>query len=223
MPVLSDSRRERFAQGLAQGLTQLEAYSSAGYKSHAGNASALAANQIIIERVAEIQHRIEIITSAATAEANKEFCDRYAITKERILLELAKIGFANMLDYITVGSDGLPYVDFSNVDRDKGVAIKEVHCEIATVSEVGPDGERVPVQVRKARFTLADKRTALVDLGRHLNLFKEDNASKNVQDTRPAAEQRAELLEELAALGIHIVPPAEEEPQGVANRPGTTH
>jgi phage terminase small subunit len=218
MPALKNPKHEKFAQGLAQGLSQLEAYSSAGYNPHAPNACSLAAKPSIVERVAELQNKIVEIKERALERATQTIVDRYAISETRILDELARMAFANMLDYIRVTPEGQPYIDFSAVDRDKGVAIQQITCEITTVMEVDSEGERVPVQVRKASFRLADKQKALLELGKNLGLFQQKVEHKILQDTRPAAEQRAELLEELAALGIHIVPPAEEEPQGVANR-----
>lgn len=54
MPVLVNSKHERFAQALASGETADAAYAIAGYKANRGNASTLKANQIILDRVAEI-------------------------------------------------------------------------------------------------------------------------------------------------------------------------
>lgn len=57
MPILEDHRRERFAQGVAQGMSATEAYAAAGYKPHRQNASRLMANDDVKARVAEIQSR----------------------------------------------------------------------------------------------------------------------------------------------------------------------
>ncbi len=46
-----------------------------------------------------------------------------------VIRELAKIGFANMLDYITIGHDGDPYVDLSSLTREQAAAIGEVTVE----------------------------------------------------------------------------------------------
>jgi hypothetical protein len=55
MAVLGNSRWERFAQGLAKGLTADEAYQRAGYKANRGNAATLKANQSILDRASELQ------------------------------------------------------------------------------------------------------------------------------------------------------------------------
>jgi hypothetical protein len=57
MPVLKNARHESFAQALVTGKTADEAYESAGYKPHRGNASTLRSNQIISDRVAELQQK----------------------------------------------------------------------------------------------------------------------------------------------------------------------
>ena len=228
MPVLKNTRHEKFAQALAQGKSQLEAYEIAGYSPHRGNASKLASENIILVRVHELQQRISTIHEVANSKAAEVIIERYAITKERILDEMARMAFANMLDYIRIHPDGLPYCDFSAVDRDKGVAIQEVHVETTTVMEAGEDGERVPVQVRKARFKLADKRAALVDLGKHLGMFKTQLEVSKAPENRTADELKAEILADMERLGL--VPTgvlALSSPEGVANRPksgnGTTH
>jgi hypothetical protein len=74
---------------------------------------------------------------------------------------------------VTIGADGLPFVDMSGVGRDKMAAVQEVHVETTMTSEVNAAGEREAVPVRKVRFKLADKRQALETIGRHLGMFKE--------------------------------------------------
>lgn len=225
MPVLKNPRHEKFALLLAEGKSQLEAYTLAGFKPHRGNASKLASENIIVERVAELQQRVAAIHQEATEIAIRTVVDRYAITKEKVLDELARIAFSNMMDYVRVAPDGLPYCDFSAVDRDKGVAIQEVHVEVGAVSEVGADGERTIVQVRKARFKLADKRAALVDLGKHLQLFNEKVEVNIVHDEESIEELRAQVVAGFIELGLVPSLPAPAAQTGVANLPrkGTAH
>lgn len=72
MPALSNTRHERFAQELAKGKSQVEAYEAAGYKASRSAASRLAEDVNICERVAEIQERgairAEITVASLTAE-----------------------------------------------------------------------------------------------------------------------------------------------------------
>jgi hypothetical protein len=80
--------------------------------------------------------------------------------------ELARVAFANMLDYIKVTADGGVSVDLSQLERDTAAAILEVVVD----TYVDGRGENAK-EVKRVRFKLADKRAALVDLGKHLGLF----------------------------------------------------
>lgn len=79
MPVLSSPRHERFAQELAKGKTQTEAYAIAGYKPSEQHASRLARNGKVIERLAELQsaaaERAEITAAdiAKQLDEDREF------------------------------------------------------------------------------------------------------------------------------------------------------
>lgn len=67
MPALSNPRHERFAQALAKGMTQAEAYADAGYKPSEPNASRLTSNDKVQERVAELQERAAVRTEITVA------------------------------------------------------------------------------------------------------------------------------------------------------------
>jgi hypothetical protein len=90
----------------------------------------------------------------------------HGIGVTRVLDELAKLGFANMADYMTVGPDGDPVLDFSKLTRDQAAALTEVTVEDYLEGR-GKDAR----QVRKVRFKLADKRGPLELIGKHLGLF----------------------------------------------------
>ncbi|MBX9840896.1 MAG: terminase small subunit [Xanthobacteraceae bacterium] len=87
------------------------------------------------------------------------------LTPESVLGELMRLGFANMHDYLRF-KGGTPRVDLSRLTRDQACAIAEVN--VTTRQERGKDAE-----VTQVRFKLADKRQPLVELGKHLGLFKE--------------------------------------------------
>ena len=55
MPVLKNTKHEKFAQELAKGNTADKAYVLAGYPKHRGNAATLRAKQSILDRVIELQ------------------------------------------------------------------------------------------------------------------------------------------------------------------------
>lgn len=104
--------------------------------------------------------------AAAIEERRKTITEKLEITQERVLAELAKIGFANMQDYMVAGSNGDPYLDFSGLTRDQAAALAEVTVEDFTDGR-GDDAR----DVRRVKFKLYDKRAALVDIGKHLGMF----------------------------------------------------
>jgi hypothetical protein len=82
-------RHEMFARALAKGGRQGEAHREAGYTGHRSNASKLARDPKIVARVAELQaEQYDIEKRAAELAA-----EHIAISKERVLEELAKIAF----------------------------------------------------------------------------------------------------------------------------------
>lgn len=58
MPVLKNAKHELFAQALAKGKTQREAYIGAGYKYDEANAGRLTKNDGVAARVAELQGKV---------------------------------------------------------------------------------------------------------------------------------------------------------------------
>ncbi|MBZ9939153.1 terminase small subunit [Mesorhizobium sp. BR1-1-16] len=153
MSVLKNPRHEAFAQALAKGQSATEAYQTAGYAESRSAASRLSTNVNVVARVADIQEK------AAT---------KVGVTIERVVTELAKIGFANMLDYMRAGPDGDPYLDFSRLTEGQAAALAEVTVE--DFKDGRGDDAR---DVRRVKFKLHDKRAALVDLGKHLGMFKD--------------------------------------------------
>jgi phage terminase small subunit len=74
MPALENARHERFAQELAKGKTQEQAYIDAGYEPDAArfNASRLITNDNVAARVAELQERAAIKVEWDIADAIRE-------------------------------------------------------------------------------------------------------------------------------------------------------
>lgn len=113
----------------------------------------------------------ELLTKPNIQDCIQQLMDKRSksteITAERVLQEIAKLGFANMQDY-TRTSDGALVTDMSAVTRDQMAAVQEFTSETRT--ERGDEGSTGD-NVEKFRFKLADKRASLDLLGRHLKLF----------------------------------------------------
>jgi phage terminase small subunit len=153
MTVLANARHERFAQELAKGASQTDAYVAAGYKDDRGAASRLSAKVSIQERLAEI------LGKAA---------ERVEITQAMVLAELGKIGFSDIRKLFTSGG-ALKRVE--DLDDDAAACLSSIEV----VTRKVPGGEDAEVEYT-AKVKLWDKRAALVDIGKHLGMFKEAQA-----------------------------------------------
>ena len=108
------------------------------------------------------------------------------------------MGFVNMMDYMRHGENGDPYVDMSALTRDQAAGLVEFTCEDFK------DGRGEEARdVRRIKIKLNDKVRPLIELGKHLGLFKGDG--KDAGDATDyaalmaAEKQRVEKLEEIAA------------------------
>lgn len=194
MPALLNARHEQFVRALAQGKTADDAYVLAGYAANRGNAASLKKREYIQKRLAELLERRDTIEEQATERA----IAKLAITKEAVLRELAKIGFANMQDYMTVGPDGAPTLNFKDLTREQAAALVEI-----TVEEFR-DGRTDSREVRRVKFKLADKKGALVDIGKHLGMFIERHEVGDPGEwaRMSDAELNGSLAEQARALGL---------------------
>jgi phage terminase small subunit len=91
---------------------------------------------------------------------------KYEITAEKVLAEIAKLGYANMQDYTRVDSDGKPVLDLSKITRDQFAAVAEI-----TEDTTGGQGDGERKLVLRTKLRLHDKTKNLELLGRHLKLF----------------------------------------------------
>jgi phage terminase small subunit len=85
--------------------------------------------------------------------------DRYAITSDRIIRELAKIAFANIGDFIAVQDGGSAIVDFGTATREQMASLKSIEIDERMI-----DG--AAAGVRRVKINLSDKRQALMDLAK---------------------------------------------------------
>jgi phage terminase small subunit len=84
--------------------------------------------------------------------------DRYLVTQDRIVAELARIAFARADDYFSWGPTGVDVKDSSALSRDQISAVAEVSQTISA------SGGSIKVK-------LSDKQAALEKLGRVLGIF----------------------------------------------------
>jgi phage terminase small subunit len=143
------AKQKLFVQEYLIDLNATRSYKTAGYVAK-GNAAEVNASRLLSN--AKVQ--------AAIQEAMDKRATRTEITADRVLQELAKIGFANMSDYTTWGPKGVALKDSSTLTPDQAAAVSEVS---ETITEAGGS----------IRFKLHDKISALEKIGKHLGMFKE--------------------------------------------------
>ena len=169
MPKNLTQKQEAFARHFALHGNAIEAYKAAGYswknmkpETLRVKAAELVAHGTVSVRIAEFK-----------AKKEKRLEKQFDVTVDRIVQELAAIGFSNMEDYIRTTDEGDAFVDFRNLTRQKAAAITEITVE-EYVEGRGDDSRNV----KRTKFKLADKRGALVDLGKHLGMFERDNSQR---------------------------------------------
>jgi len=143
-------RWEKFTQGLAAGKPQGRAYKEAGFRPNSRAASKLASRP-------EILARLDWIRRQALADTT--------LSIQRVVAELEKMAFANMLDYVRIDDDGNAILDLRNMTRDQAAAI----LEITTDEITSPRNGEV---TRRTRLKLGEKRGTLMDLGKWLGMYK---------------------------------------------------
>ena len=150
----------------------------------------------------------------AIAKATDQRLDQYHVTADRVIRELALIGFANMQDYMQATEGGDPYLDFSALTRDQAAALQEVTVERYTEGR-GADAR----EVKRVKFKLGDKKGALVELGKHLGILgdKRQEQAPLIDQTMTQEELRAqaerEIREYFAPMIIEQGPQKHEEPE----------
>jgi len=177
------TRRELFARAYIIDLNATSAAIKAGYSEKTAKSQG---NRLLTN--ADVKARVAKLVAEKTQKLD--------ISADRILEELAKLGFSNMLDYLAAekkcsicsrylrddkhhndGSEiclnaviesGELSLDFSQLTREQAAAIQEY-----TVDATGGTGDGERKLVLRTRFKLADKTKALELLGKYRKLFTE--------------------------------------------------
>jgi len=220
---LQNLRWERFCQAYVHGETSGNAtasYIAAGFAADGTDVSRrvgayrLLHKPAIRARIAELENDRVGVAQRAVAMA----ADRLSLSKQLVLAQLARLGFASILDYVRRSETGGVVIDLSAIKRDEAAGIAEL-----TVTEKGEGADRVSVM----RIKLCDRHAPLVSLGKHLGLFSDKKDPQehlhhlSIEDLR---RHRAELEQEIDRLTLpqaHAVaetrPAASEAAEANAN------
>lgn len=186
-------KQEKFVQGLFSGLSQRQAFKQAY------NAENM--KDVTIDRKACVIAKQSNI-SARLTELQDEYKERNMVTIDRVLAEYAKIGFADIKDFIeykTVKTvvdtedNGELIIDYKMVVDAKDSS--EIDGTLVNEVSIGKDGT--------FKFKLHDKLNALEKMGKTLGMFidrvEANNKNENInQDiTMFTPEERKKRIQEL--------------------------
>lgn len=166
------------------------------------------------EKTAE-QQGYQLLQKTSVQEAIQKAMDKRAqrteITAERVLQELAKIGFANIADYLKVSTNER-VVEYKDVEDDEGNVTQTPIFDFVQAVQLydTEDVERAKLdavaEIKQTKdgvtFKLHDKVSALEKMGRHLGMFKDKIIhSGSVDVHNPYADLTTEELRKLIDSG----------------------
>ena len=129
------------------------------------------------------------------------------LTLERVLVEQAKLAFANMEDYLDEDAEGDPRPSLTGRTRDQMASIVEITVD-RIVKPKGKDEE--PDVVKRVKFRLADKAKVLEDLRKHLT-----EVGKNTTPDQSLDENRPRIIIEGGLPPVPTAPLVEPEKEKI--------
>jgi phage terminase small subunit len=180
--------REKFARGLAEGLTQAAAFRRAFKHSTKWRDSAVWTEASKLAGLPEVRQRVAELVAAAA--------EKSGVTVDRVVAELAKLAFFDIRRLVKDDGSPLPLNQL-----DDGTAGAIMGLEVVRV------GNAMVGEGEVLKFKLADKRAALETLGRHLQMFT-DKVQVTGKDGGPIETKALrdltddELAQEIARHGL---------------------
>ena len=146
--------------------------------------------------------------AAAVARAQQERIWRTEVTQDRVVRELAAIGFSDMGHYASWGSGGVVLNESEELTEEQTRAVAEV-------------SETVTKEGGTIRFKLHDKRAALRDLGQHLGMYTEkvEHSGRVELDLRAVAERVEQRVNAMGQRLLGAPGTAEAGPSGNGGQP----
>lgn len=173
--TLTEKQRKFVEAYLASG-NATQAYQQAGYQ---GNANVAAVESHKILRNPKMQQ--------ALAARRAQLATASDVTPERVMAELALIGFSDLHAYVTWGPGGVTLRDSTQLDAAARRVVSDVSQTITK------DGSTI-------RFKLHSKVEALEKLGTHLGLWQTPTVTTTLEWLQTVQEGRDRLQAQLATL-----------------------
>lgn len=151
--TLTDKQRSFVEVYLANGRCGSAAYRTAYDPAASDRRAAEQASKLLVHP------KIAPLIAAAEAraqQATERVTDRYAITRERVMTELAAVAFGQVTDYARPNAKGDPEVSFADLSPGQRAALSELTVDVRS-DESG-------AEIKRVRFRLHDKISALTRL-----------------------------------------------------------
>jgi hypothetical protein len=164
MPRLLNPQHEFFARAYVNGPfagSLVDAYEAAGYSRDTANAARLARQPDVALRITELREGERAVTRHAVRTA----LDDVGIDRATLVRHYAQMLRANPRDYYTTGDDGSVQPHLDSLDREKGLALRELTIESTPTAGAKPK--------IKLRIRAHDKLRVMAEL-RKLIEFSED-------------------------------------------------
>jgi len=131
----------------------------------------------------------------ALAEQVKARSERCKLTADQVIGELMKLAFSNLADYHLVTEGGLASLDLSKITTDQWAAIKRIKIK-RCLDGRGEDAR----MILETDIEMHDKMGPLVNLGKHLGLFRGegDVSSKEADAAKVVADKEQRHHDHLA-------------------------
>lgn len=193
MPALPNPKHERFAQCIADGDSTAQAYRSAGFSAKNPQAAASGGKRLksqpqIAARIVEISTRRMHITEQAETIAMHRAVEKLAISRERVITELARLGFADLRRAVKWGRREIALIT-DEADPEFGDVRITNSIELVNSADLDEDTAAAIVEVKQTQngvsIKMADKRAALMDLARIMGMVidrKEIGAAGDFDD-----------------------------------------
>lgn len=142
---LKNARHERFAQELAKGKSQVDAYKAAGFKPHTSAAARLFANVSITERVAELSSRaaekavVTVADIAAQLDEDREFARGLKQASAAVSASMGKAKVLGLVVNRLAGPDGGPIPVHFDMTRLTDKELEELERLRSRIAVAGSD------------------------------------------------------------------------------------
>jgi phage terminase small subunit len=193
------AKQQLFVKEYLIDLNATRAYKAAGYSVKSDNAAAVEGHKLL--RNPKI--------AAEVQKAMDERSERTKITADRVLKELAKIGFANITDYLKVKTSERVVERKTVTDEEGNETLVPVFDMVQSVELFDTDDiDRIKMdavaEITETKYGISlklhDKVSALEKIGRHLGMFKDKIEHSGGVNHTHSHDLRKLSPEELKAL-----------------------